>query len=49
MQLDGLTFEIDVARASRDPMQYRMLIGPSVLRKRVYVDTSKSFRLGEPQ
>lgn len=49
LQLGELTFEIDVTLASRDPMEYRMLIGRSALRKRFYVDTNQSFLLGEPQ
>ena len=49
LQIGNFTFDVDVTLAARDPMEYRMLIGRSALRKRFFVDTSKSFLLGEPQ
>jgi len=47
LRLGGITFDANVTLASRDPMEYRMLIGRSALAKRFAVDPSKSFLLGD--
>ncbi len=48
LQLGDALFETEVTLASRDEMEFRLLIGRASLRKRFCVDPCQSFILGEP-
>lgn len=49
LQLGDSQFETEVTLASRDEMEFRLLIGRASLRKRFCVDPCQSFVLGEPE
>ncbi len=48
LRLGNTVFDTEVTLASRDEMEYRLLIGRAALRKRFCVDPSRSFVLGPP-